>query len=141
MSLPEASEDDSMRTWMTVIAAGAMIACGTTQVHAEMTAKEMIADLEAEENALSVGSSTVALISMATGMAWINSELELNNRRAIYCPHDDWEIRIAPLFVIFRAYLKENPDDLQYPYGLVLREAFKGTFPCAQDPAAADEKP
>jgi hypothetical protein len=64
------------------------------------------------------------------GMSWANTSLAHDGSVRIYCAPKNMVITDQQSVAILRQHVMDHPNDARLPFGLVLLQGLKETFPC-----------
>jgi hypothetical protein len=109
----------------------ASIALTASPIKAEASADEFIRILD--RGGASAETATIFLHGISNGLDWANTELKGQKRAQLYCVPPKLGLSVSQSILIFRDHLKRNPENGQYPAGLVMLEAMRTTFPCKSE--------
>lgn len=104
---------------------GLWITAFAVPAHAEMSAKDLLAEYKAG-NAL----STAFMHGIADGIGWEEGYQEENGGVRAYCQPGKLALTPEQEADITSRYIAANPKAGEYPFGLALLLALKDTFPC-----------
>ena len=75
----------------------------------------------------------MAILNVASGMAWANATLAGDGRKPIYCRPEELVLTPEQLVTMMRRLIKSIPLLRDYPFGYVTMKALQKNFPCPSD--------
>ena len=94
------------------------------------TPKPMTATYAIEQYEKGSGTVQIYIVGVLDGIEAVNSDLESDNSKKVYCPPPRMAMTPGQELDILKRFVEKHPDLGTYPAFLIIEASMKDAFPC-----------